>query len=367
LGVQFLGILVIPGWLLAREGSIMIKQLKKLKVGILGVTGYTGEELIKLLIRHPYVELKCLSVRSNPGKNIQDIYLYLAGKLDLVCNNYSAEEICEKCDFVFLALPHAASMDFVPELINKGLKVVDLSADYRFEDSGLYEKWYAVKHKDKENLSLAVYGLTELQRKFIKKANLVANPGCYPTAAILALAPLLKNKLIKPDDIIIDAKSGFSGAGRNNSLEYLEGVKTNFKAYAVNKHRHIPEIEEKLTRLAKKEVKVDFVAHLLPLERGILETIYVKKAKSFKLKAKSLLDFYKDFYKDEPFIRIMSSDNLPQIKNVVNTNVCEIGIIDNGNMIAIISAIDNLLKGASGQAVQNMNVMCGFKETEGLI
>jgi len=345
----------------------MKKRIKKLKVGILGVTGYTGEELIKLLIRHPQVELKCLSTRSNPGKKIQEIYLYLAGKIDLACDSYSAKKICEKCDFVFLALPHAASMDIVPELLKRGLKVVDLSADYRFKDRDIYEKWYAVKHKDKLNLSTAVYGLTELERKFIKKTKLVANPGCYPTAAILALAPLLKNKLIKLDDIIIDAKSGFSGAGRNSSLDYLQGVRNNFKAYAVNKHRHIPEIEEKLSKIAGKKVKIDFVAHLLPLERGILETIYVKKAKGFKLQASSLNDMYKKFYKNEPFVKILNEGEFPQIKNVVNTNVCEIGIIENGNTIAIISVIDNLLKGASGQAVQNMNVMCGFNEKEGLV
>jgi N-acetyl-gamma-glutamyl-phosphate reductase len=209
--------------------------------------------------------------------------------------------------------------------------------------------------------------LTELNRTSIKKGKIIANPGCYPTAAILALAPLLKNKLISAKDVIIDAKSGFSGAGRKNDLSYLSETKNSFKAYAVGKHRHMPEIEEQLSRIYGKKLSINFTAHLLPLERGILETIYVKKAASYKLKASSLNEMYKKFYKNEPFVNILGAGNFPELKNVVNTNNCEIGLVEDSHSITIVSAIDNLLKGASGQAVQNMNVMCGFKETEGLV
>lgn len=337
------------------------------KVGILGASGYAGEKLIEILLRHPKVKITYLAAKIEKSENISHIYPHFAGKIDLVCENVpDLEKIAGTCDLVFLALPHTVSMDFVPLLLQKNIKVIDLSADYRLKDTALYEKWYAQIHKDKKNNRLSVYGLPELYRQAVKKAEFIANPGCYPTAAVLGIAPLLKKKLIAPESVIIDAKSGYSGAGRERVEKGKNEILNNFKAYKVNMHQHAPEINQELSRLAGKSIEVVFVPHLLPVEVGILETIYIKAKSSVRLTSAKSVELYKKFYKDEPFVRIKEEGYFPQLSEVVGTNFCDIGIKADGCNIIIISAIDNLIKGASGQAVQNMNIMYGFEEEAGL-
>jgi N-acetyl-gamma-glutamyl-phosphate reductase len=339
-----------------------------LNVGIVGVTGYTGEELIRLLLNHRRVHISGLFSSSACGKPISEIFPGFAGRLDLVCLKPDMQNIAAKCDAVFLALPHTTSMDLVPQLVKAGKRVIDLSADYRLKDHQVYEKFYQYKHKDKANLQNSVYGLPELYRAEIKKAKIVANPGCYPTAAILALAPLAALGRVDFDSIIIDAKSGVSGAGRKKTEEFFSSPdKEDFKAYKIGVHQHTPEINQILSGLADKKVKVTFVPHLLPVKVGILETIYVKKSKKLKGKSQKLVALYKKFYKKEPFVRIKADGEFPGLKDVVGTNFCDIGIREDPESVIIICAIDNLIKGASGQAVQNMNIMYGFPEKTGLL
>jgi N-acetyl-gamma-glutamyl-phosphate reductase len=269
---------------------------------------------------------------------------------------------------VFLALPHTISMEIVPQLLKPGKKVIDLSADYRIKDTKIYEKFYNVKHKDKLHLAQAVYGLPEIYRAQIKNARLIANPGCYPTVSLLALAPLVAFCLIDLESIIIDAKSGVTGAGRRVVEGFLfSEINEDFKAYKVNIHQHAPEINQELSRLAGKKINISFVPHLLPLSRGILATIYVRRSKKVKGKSQKLIDIYKKFYKKEPFIRIRDDGDFPRLKDVVNTNFCDIGIKDNLDTVIIIAAIDNLIKGAAGEAVQNMNIMYKFPEYTALL
>ncbi|HNW39967.1 MAG TPA: N-acetyl-gamma-glutamyl-phosphate reductase [Candidatus Omnitrophota bacterium] len=342
-----------------------------IKVGIIGATGHTGEVLIELLLGHPNVKIAHLynSGKSSPSSQaISDVFPKFKNRLDLICKKPDWAEIKNDCDLVFLALPHTVSMQFAPKLLSLGKKVIDLSADYRIKNTLVYERFYKVKHQDKVNLKRAVYGLPELNRAEIKTAALLANPGCYPTCAILSLAPLLALNLADIDSIIIDAKSGVSGAGKKLENEYLfSEIQGDFRAYKVNVHQHAPEIDQQLSKLSGKKVEVTFVPHLLPIERGILETIYLKKAHGSKLKAKSLVELYKKFYQGEPFIRIKPEGVFPRIKDVAKTNFCDIGIKDTGKGIIIIGVIDNLLKGASSQAVQNMNIMYKLPETAGLL
>jgi len=339
-----------------------------INVGIVGVTGYTGEELIRLLLNHPQVKISGLFSGSAFGKPISKIFPKFSGKLELVCSKADIKNIVDKCDVVFLALPHTSSMDLVPQLIKAGKRVIDLSADYRLKDSKVYEEFYQYKHKDKPNLKASVYGLPELCRAEIKKAKIVANPGCYPTAAILALAPLVALGPVDFNSIIIDAKSGVSGAGRKKTEEFFSSRdKEDFKAYKVGVHQHTPEINQALSKLAGKKINVTFVPHLLPVRAGILETIYVQKIQNSKFKIQEPVDLYKKFYKNEPFVRIKAQGEFPGLKDAVGTNFCDIGIMNNPDSVIIICAIDNLIKGASGQAVQNMNIMYGFPETMGLL
>ena len=334
-------------------------------IGIVGATGHTGEELISILLKHPYARIAKLYNTSIEPQIISNVFPKFKGKLDLPVKQLNIKEAVLNCDLIFLALPHTVSMSIASEFLKAEMKVIDLSADYRLDDVKVYEKFYKVKHKDKANLKQAVYGLPELYRAKIKNALLVANPGCYPTASILSLAPLAAFNLIKLDSIIIDAKSGVSGAGKKleKSLLFSE-VYEDFKAYKVNAHQHIPEINQVLSKLAGKPVSIIFVPHLLPLDRGILETIYVKKSKKSR---QNILDLYKKFYKSEPFIRIKKEEEFPRIKDVAGSNFCDIGIKDEGDNLIIISAIDNLIKGASGEAVQNMNIMCNFPEGAALL
>lgn len=337
-----------------------------INAAIVGATGYTGKELIEILLGHPNVRIVHLSSRTEEPKDIAEIFPQFKNRLALSCVTFNLKEVAAVSDLVFLALPHTASMDVVPKLLKAGKKVIDLSADYRLKNLSVYEKFYHLAHKDEENVKKAVYGLPELYREKIKDARLVANPGCYATCAILAASPLVALDMVDKNSIIIDAKSGVSGAGKKASPELLfNEANEDFRAYKVNTHQHIPEIEQVLSRLSGNTIKVTFVPHLLPVYRGILSTVYVKK--TAKAKGMGFVELYKRFYKKEPFIRIKNAGEFPRLKDVQGTNFCDIGIQENADSAIIIAAIDNLLKGASGEAVQNMNIMYKFPETLGLI
>lgn len=338
-----------------------------INVGIIGGAGYTGEALIDILLNHPNARIQSVSRKTDLGLAVSDIFPKFKNRINLICGPVDEKEIIAKCNLVFLALPHTVSMSIAPKLLRGGLKVIDLSADYRLESTLVYQQWYGVKHLDKTCLKQAVYGLPELYRNKIKNAALIANPGCYSTAAILALAPIVALGSVDPGSIIIDAKSGTSGAGKKIEAGLLfSEVNEDFKAYKVNIHQHTPEINQVLSKLATKFIKVTFVPHLLPINRGIFETIYVSKARQAS-KKQNLAELYKKFYKDEPFVRIRKDGDFPRIKDVTGTNFCDIGIKDYGDKVIIVSVIDNLLKGACGQAVQNMNIMYKFPEYTALL
>ena len=334
-----------------------------LKVGVVGATGYAGEEVIKILIGHRHVKITELSAVIDKEEPLSSLLPVFKGKLDLVCKKPNAE-MAKNVDLVFLGLPHKVSMEIAPAFLNAGKLVVDLSADYRL-DPKIYEKWYGTAHKDTANLARAVYGLPELYYDEIKKAKLLANPGCYPTSIILGVAPMLAEGAIDRSSIIADSKSGVTGAGRKAdiSLNFSE-VNENLKAYKVNDHQHKPEINLILSRVAGKEIDIVFTPHLIPMNRGILSTIYMKLEKP--LDTPAVLELYKKFYSGKPFVRVSDEGKLPQIRDIVGTNYCDIGLKVTGKTLIVVSCIDNLKKGAAGQAVQNMNIMCGFDETEGL-
>ncbi|MDD5428076.1 MAG: N-acetyl-gamma-glutamyl-phosphate reductase [Candidatus Omnitrophica bacterium] len=336
-----------------------------IKVGILGATGYAGQEAIRILLRHKDVKITELARFSDTDEPISAVFPEFKGRIDLVCKKIDPEAIAKNVDFVFLGLPHKAAMDIVPVFMKAGKSAIDISADYRLAPD-VYKMWYGAEHKDKANLSKAVYGLPELYYSDIKKAKLIANPGCYPTSVILGIAPALKAKAIDPKNIIADSKSGTSGAGRkpDSALSFCE-VNENLKAYKVNEHQHSPEINKILSAVSGGAINIVFTPHLIPMNRGILSTIYLRLNK--KLDTKAVLDIYKDFYKGKPFVRISDEGKFPQIKDVVCTNYCDIGLKVTGETLIVISCIDNLTKGAAGQAIQNMNIMAGFDETEGLL
>ena len=340
--------------------------MKTVRVGILGVSGYTGREVFALGLNHPGIRLTYVAANNTQGP-MAEIYPEFLNRTTMVCQKFDIKKAIEKCDLVFLALPHTESMNVAPKLLKAGLKVIDLSADYRFKSAKVYESWYGHKHADAKNLDKAIYGLPELFRQKIKGAGFVANPGCYPTAAILGLAPLIS---IRRDiqSIVVDAKSGTSGAGRKLAVGLLltESAE-NFKAYKVLSHQHAPEIEQTLSQLAGRTTRIHFVAHLLPIKRGILNTMYVHLKEGMTLN--QVHNLYKKFYKMEPFVRVHPLGAQPEIKNVAHTNFCDIGLAVSSDrkMVVVTSAIDNLVKGAAGQAVQNMNIMLGFNETEGLL
>jgi len=339
-----------------------------IKASIVGITGYTGEELLKILSRHPKVKITGLYGRaSGQIRDLKDIYPAFES-LNLKVEPLDVSKIKETSDVVFLALPHAVSFEVVPKLLDAGVKVIDLSADFRLKNSEVYEKWYNVNHTAKNYIDKAVYGLSELNEPLIKQAKLVANPGCYPTTIALGLAPAIKNNLIGLNGIIIDSKSGISGAGKNATKEYFEKEHPNFRAYKIaGTHRHIPEIEQELSFLFGNPVTITFTPHIIPVERGMLSTIYADLKQ--KITSEEIIAKYKEFYKNKPFIKIFGEAKLPGIKNAANTNFCEIAlkVDDRTNKLIIVSVIDNLVKGASGQAVQNMNIMFGLKETEGIL
>ncbi len=338
-----------------------------IKVGIVGISGYSGCTCLELLLKHPEVRLTYLSANNTEGK-IADIWPHLNGLTDLMCTKFNVDHAIQSSDLIFLAVPHTIAMTIVPQLLKAKKRVIDFSGDYRLDDANTYQKWYGVPHQDFSNLQKAVYGLPELYREDIRKADLVSNPGCYPTAALLALLPLVATHHQLIQSIIIDAKSGVTGAGRKAALAFsFPEVNENFKAYKVLYHQHAPEINRYLSKVASKNVEVNFVPHLLPINRGILETIYVQLNRSFSLDEIHVI--YTKFYKTEPFVRVLKPRQQPELKNVVRTNFCDIGleISQDQKLLVITSVIDNLVKGAAGQAVQNMNLMCGFKETEGLL
>lgn len=338
-----------------------------LNVAIVGASGYTGLELIRILHCHPEVAVTCLTSEQSAGKRISDVFPTLRGRCDLVLENLEPVRVAEKADLIFTALPHKAAMEVVPTFLKLGKKVVDLSADYRLADPAIYGEWYE-PHLNPANLKKAVYGSPEIRRSKIKMAKLVANPGCYPTSIILALAPLLKKGLIDLTSIIADSASGVTGAGRSAKVDslYCE-VNEGYKAYGVGgTHRHIPEIEQELSLLAGKPVRVTFTPHLVPMDRGILSTIYATPNKS--ISNETIFRLYQEFYAGEPFVRILGKGALPSTAFVRGSNFCDIApLVDlRTGRVILVSAIDNLVKGASGQAVQNMNLICGFPETMGL-
>ena len=336
-----------------------------LKVGVVGATGYAGEEVIKILINHKGVKITELSAVIDKEEPISSIFPGFKGKIDLVCKKPNPEAMAKNVDLVFLGLPHKVSMELVPVFMKAGKIIIDLSADYRLAPD-VYKVWYGIDHKDRENLLKAVYGLPELYRDAIKKAKLVANPGCYPTSIILGIAPMVKEKAIHFDYMIADSKSGATGAGRKPDLALsFSEVNENLWAYKANEHQHKPEIGKILSEVAGKEIDVIFTPHLVPMNRGILSTIYLKLNK--KLDTKAVLSIYNTFYKGKPFVRISDEGKLPQVRDVVGTNYCDIGLKVSGDTLILVSCIDNLKKGAAGQAVQNMNIIAGFDETEGLL
>jgi len=338
-----------------------------LKVGIMGASGYAGEELIRILLNHPEVKITALAAKTEKI-NISKLYPWCKAMIDMDCYDMPAEEVGKKSDAVFLALPHKVSMEFAPALLKQGKKVIDLSADFRLKDKSVYEKWYEIKHECPEYLKKAVYGLPELYRSDIKNADLIANPGCYPTSVILGCGPLLDKKMVQTDSIICDSKSGVTGAGRTptQALMFTEIAANSFRPYKVNMHRHMPEIDQELSLLSGSKIEVNFIPHLVPMERGILSTIYMKLTK--KIDTKEALKLYKAFYKGEYFVRVLDEGVLPDTKNVARSNFCDIGIevFPEKSLAVVMTAIDNLVKGASGQAVQNMNIMYGFDEKLGL-
>lgn len=333
---------------------------------IVGATGYTGQELLDILLGHPKVTVAGLYSTTDQPKPMGELVGRFRKRTQLECKKLSVPDVLSKSDVVFLALPHTQAMEVVPQFLKAGKYVIDLSADYRFKDARVYEQAYGLKHRDKANIAKAVYGLPEVYRRKIQATKFVANPGCYPTAAILGLAPLVGTGAVDTGSIIIDAKSGTSGAGKKAVQEMLfTEVAEDFRAYKVNVHQHMPEIEQELSKLAGKKTAVTFVPHLLPLKRGILETIYVK-TKGKPVKTADVIALYKRFYRAEPFVRI-KDEGFPALKDVAYTNYCDIGVRAFGKDIVIISALDNLVKGAAGQAVQNMNIMMAYPETTGLL
>jgi N-acetyl-gamma-glutamyl-phosphate reductase len=340
----------------------------RVPVGIVGASGYGGVQLVRLLLDHPEVELVYLGGDSSAGKPFSDIYPHLATQTELTVEPIDLESIGDRCQAVFLSLPNGLACDMAPTLLKKGCKVLDLSADYRFEDLATYERWYGKTRSDREVAETAVYGLPELYRSKIAQAQLVGCPGCYPTASLLALSPLLKQGLINSESAIIDAKSGTSGGGRQAKTNLLLAeADQSLGAYNIARHRHTPEIEQVCSDLAGHEVQVQFTPHMIPMVRGILSTVYAS-LRDPGLVRDDLLTIFGAFYRNSPWVTVLPSGTYPQTKWACGTNNCYIGIeVDPRTArVIVVSAIDNLLKGQAGQAVQCLNLMMGWEETLGL-
>ncbi len=334
-----------------------------IRIGILGATGYTALELIKILLRHPDADIKVLTSRQDDRPHVAMVHPQLAGRLDLHLENLEPNAVAAQIDCVFCCLPHAASAKVVKHFLDAGVRVIDFSADYRLDDAETYSEWYGGKHPDAERVGKVPYGLPEYFKAQIVDAQLVANPGCYPTSAILALSPLLLRDLISPDGIIVDSKSGISGAGRNPKLTtHYPECNESIAAYNVGAHRHTPEIDQIIKRITKKKVEVVFTPHLVPMDRGILTTAYA--VPTANVTEDQLLKALRDEYSQCPFVRVV--DHLPATKDAYGSNFCDITARLVRGRVIVISCIDNLVKGASGAAVQNFNLMFGFPETTAL-
>jgi N-acetyl-gamma-glutamyl-phosphate reductase len=334
-----------------------------IRVAVIGATGYTALELIKILLRHPEVEITALTSRNEDNPHVASVHPQLAGRINLQMADLSPSEIAKQADVAFSCLPHGVTASLVPKLLDAGMRVIDLSADYRLSNSESYAQWYGQKHADPDRLGKVAYGLPELFRESIREAPLVANPGCYPTSAILPLAPLLKRGLVAPREIIIDAKSGVSGAGRTPKLTtHFPECNESISAYNIGRHRHTPEIEQVLSTASGRAVEVIFTPHLVPMDRGILSTTYTQPMSD--LTEEKALDTIREFYSNEPFVRVVN--HLPGSKDTLGTNFCDITArVVRGRLITI-SCLDNLVKGASGAAVQNFNLMHDFPESTAL-
>jgi N-acetyl-gamma-glutamyl-phosphate reductase len=332
-----------------------------IRVGIVGGTGYTGAELLRLLARHPQATPAVITSRSESGLPVAEMFPHLRGRLDLCFSEPDTGALAE-CDLVFFATPNGTAMKSVPELLERGTRVIDLAADFRLKDPALWERWYGMPHQCPDLLAETVYGLPEVNRDAIRRARLIANPGCYPTAVTLGFLPLLERRAIDPSWLIADAKSGVSGAGRKAETSLLMAeVGESFKAYSVSGHRHLPEITQNLQTFAGIEVGLTFVPHLVPMIRGIEATLYARLTDD----GLDLAALYQSRYADEPFVDFMASGS-PDTRSVRGSNDCRIAVARQGDIVIVQSVIDNLVKGAAGQAVQNMNLMFGFDETLGL-
>src|SRR5262245_9767191 len=338
--------------------------MKTVRIAILGATGYTALELIKLLLRHPGAKLEVLTSRQEGRPHLSAIHPSLTGRLDLTLEDIGPTDVAGRCECAFLCLPHAASAESAKALLAKGVRVIDFSADYRLNDAATYRQWYEHEHPDPDRLGKTPYGLPELFGPQIPDAQLVANPGCYPQTAILPLAPLLKAGLIESTDVIVDSKSGVSGAGRTPKLNtHFPECNESISAYSVGKHRHQPEIEQILGRVTGKEVQVIFTPHLTPMDRGILSAIYARPTRA--VTESEVLACLREFYAGRPFVRIVN--HLPTTKDTAHTNFADITARIVKGRVLLICAEDNLIKGASGAAVQNFNLMFGFPETTALL
>lgn len=339
--------------------------MQKKKIGIIGATGFTGSELIRLLLNHDSVEIMFITSESQTGKHISEVHGFFEGIADIRLQ--SANDVdYDSVDLVFLALPHGTSMHYIKRMAGSSCKIVDLSGDYRLDGPEVYEEWYQKKHVYPEAFDRSAYGLPEINRSYIEQSDLIANPGCYPTSSILALAPLMVSTSFDVESIIIDAKSGVTGAGiKSKPVNLFSNVNDNFKSYGLKSHRHSIEIQQIVSALNKSDVSIQFTPHLLPLDRGILSTIYI--ANKSGLHQEALDTIYRNFYGDAPFIRLRST--APEIKDVRGTNYCDIyaTVDERTNNIIVISVIDNLIKGAAGQAIQNMNILLGFNQDKGLL
>ncbi len=334
------------------------------KIGIIGATGYTGVELLRILATHPKVAVTQVTSRSNAGSRVDAMFANLRGFIDLEFSEPDIDKLSE-CDLVFFATPNGIAMKSAKALLDNGVKVIDLAADYRIKDLSVWEKWYGMQHASPDLVESAVYGLPEINRQYIKNAELVANPGCYPTAVTLGLLPMLEAGIADISGIIADCKSGASGAGRKANVgTLLSEASGNFKAYAVDGHRHHPEIAQTLSLISESTVNLTFVPHLLPMIRGIHATLYTQVDTQHDLQA-----LYEKRYADEPFVDVMPPGSHPETRSVKGSNVCRISPHrpDDRKQVVVLSVIDNLVKGAAGQAIQNMNIMLGFAETDGLV
>ncbi|UOQ87333.1 N-acetyl-gamma-glutamyl-phosphate reductase [Gracilibacillus salinarum] len=336
-------------------------------VAIIGGTGYGAVELLRFLHNHPHVNIKKVISHSNSGRDLADVYPHLTEVADIQMSALEVDTLAEEVELVFFATPSNVSKNVIPSLVEKGVRCIDLSGDFRLRDGDKYQEYYGEEMASQQYIDKAVYGLPEINKESIKEASILANPGCYPTATALGLIPAVEQGIIDKKSIIIDAKTGVSGAGRSLSLNvHFSEMNENFKAYKIGVHKHIPEIEQMISERAEEELQVIFTPHIVPMTRGIMSTIYVDLNDQYS--TKQLLDIYQSYYKDHPFVRVRPEGVIPATKEVYGSNYCDIGLYadERTGKLIIVSVIDNLVKGASGQAIQNMNIMYGWDEMTGL-